>query len=37
VHLRDVIGVGLVDASWLAKLPVPLTARLNELLDNPEG
>ena len=37
VHLRDLMGVGLVDASWLAKLPAPLSARLKELLDNPEG
>jgi hypothetical protein len=37
VHLRDLIGVGLVDESWLAKLASPLRSRLQELLDNPEG
>jgi len=37
VHVRDLMGVGLVDASWLARLPGPLQARLQELLDNPEG
>jgi hypothetical protein len=31
------IGVGLVDESWLAKLASPLRSRLQELLDNPEG
>jgi hypothetical protein len=37
VHLRDLIDVGLVDASWLSKFPPPLRSRLQELLDNPEG
>ena len=37
VHLRDLIGVGLVDATWLPQLPAPLAARLQELLDDPEG
>jgi hypothetical protein len=37
VHLRDLIGVGLVDASWLERVPALLKARLQELLDNPEG
>jgi hypothetical protein len=37
VHLQDMIGVGLVDESWLSRLPVELAARLKELLDNPEG
>jgi hypothetical protein len=37
VHLRDLIGVGLVDASWLARLPAELAARLQQLLDTPEG
>ena len=37
VHVRDMIGVGLVDASWLGRLPTPLAARLQELLDDPEG
>jgi hypothetical protein len=37
VHLRDLIDVGLVDASWLEKVPAILRARLQGLLDNPEG
>ncbi len=37
VHLRDLIGVGLVDASWLACLPAELAGRLKQLLDTPEG
>lgn len=36
-HLRDMIGVGLVDESWLSRLPAELASRLKELLDNPEG
>jgi hypothetical protein len=37
VHIRDLIGVGLVDASWLDRIPAPLDDRLRELLDDPEG
>jgi hypothetical protein len=37
VHLRDLIGVGLVDETWLARLPTPLASRLKCLLDDPEG
>jgi hypothetical protein len=37
VHLRDLMDVGLVDASWLEKVPATLKPRLQELLDNPEG
>jgi hypothetical protein len=37
MHLRDMIDVELLDASWLARLPPDLAARLQELLDNPEG
>jgi hypothetical protein len=36
-HLRDMIGVGLVDESWLPRLPGQLASRLRELLDNPDG
>ena len=36
-HLRDLIEVGLVDASWLPKLLPELAGRLQNLLDNPEG
>jgi hypothetical protein len=37
VHLRDLMDVGLVDASWRQRVPAALRARLQELLDNPEG
>jgi hypothetical protein len=36
-HLRDMIGVGLLDATWPARLPPTLGARLQQLLDNPNG
>lgn len=36
-HIRDLIGVGLVDSTWLAKLPPLLAERLQEILDTPEG
>ena len=36
-HLRDLIGVGQLDATWPARLPPQLGARLQELLDNPDG
>jgi hypothetical protein len=37
VHLRDLIGVGLVDDGWLLRVPTALRPRLQELLDTPEG
>ena len=36
VHLRDMLGVGLIDSSWLPRLPPPLAERLQELIDTPE-
>ncbi len=36
-HLRDLLDVGLVDASWLPRLPPELAARLQALLDTPGG
>jgi hypothetical protein len=36
-HLRDLIDVGLVDASWPKRLPAELGQRLQALLDNPDG
>jgi hypothetical protein len=36
-HLRDMIGVGLIDASWLPKLPPELADRLKHILDTPDG
>jgi hypothetical protein len=37
VHLRDMLDVGLVDATWLNRFSPPLRLRLQELLDNPDG
>ena len=37
VHIIDMIDVGLIDESWLPRLPNELALRLKELLDNPEG
>lgn len=37
VHLQDLIGVGLIDASWLPKLSPELAERLQQLLDTPDG
>ena len=37
VHLLDMIGVGLVDQTWPARLPLELAPRLQQLLDNPDG
>jgi hypothetical protein len=37
VHLLDFIGVGQIDKTWPAKLLPPLAARLQQLLDNPNG
>ena len=36
-HLRDIIGVGLIDATWPARFPPPLGERLQQLLDDPDG
>ena len=36
VHILDLLQVGLVDASWLNRLPQSLGERLQELLDSPE-
>jgi len=36
-HLRDLISVGLVDESWRLKLPDELAARLQSLLETPDG
>ena len=37
VHLLDMIGVGLIGATWPARFPAPLGERLQQLLDNPNG
>jgi hypothetical protein len=36
-HLRDMLGVGLIDASWLTKFPPVLADRLKQILDTPDG
>ena len=36
-HLRDLIDVGLIDASWLQRVPEPLKDRLQQILESPEG
>jgi len=37
VHLEDMIGVGLIDHSWLTKLPPELAERLRQILDTPDA
>ncbi len=37
VHIRDLIEVGLVDDSWIARLAPELGTRLQRLLETPEG
>lgn len=37
VHIRDMISVGLIDASWPARFPDELGNRLQQLLDDPDG
>ena len=37
VHLLDMLGVGLIDATWPARFPAELAARLQALLDNPDS
>lgn len=36
-HLRDMIGVGLIDETWPGKFTSKLGNRLQELLDDPDG
>jgi hypothetical protein len=36
-HLRDMLDVGLIDATWCLKLPPELAARLQQLVDTPHG
>ncbi len=37
VDLRDMLDVGLIDQSWTCGLPEELAARLQELIDTPDG
>jgi len=36
-HLRDMLEVGLIDPTWTARLPTDLAARLQLLIDTPQG
>lgn len=36
VHLRDLASVGLIDATWLPRLPASLRPRLQHILETPD-
>jgi hypothetical protein len=36
-HLRDMLEIGLIDQSWVGKFSPELGARLQQLIDSPEG
>ena len=36
-HVRDIIGVGLIDETWPARFTSPLAERLQGILDTPNG
>ncbi len=36
-HLRDLLAVGLIDASWVSRYPPELAQRLQSLIDDPNG
>ena len=37
VHVEDMINVGLIDPSWLTKLPPELAVRLKHIMDTPDA
>lgn len=37
MHLRDMLDVGLIDSIWPARYPPELAARLQHILDTPDG
>jgi hypothetical protein len=37
VHLRDMMEIGMLDESWLPRVPVSQRERLKALLDDPHG
>lgn len=37
VHLRDLLSVGLIDATWSSRLPAGLRPRFEQILATPEG
>ena len=36
-HLRDMLEIGLLDQSWVSRFPPDLGAKLQQLIDSPEG
>jgi hypothetical protein len=36
-HIRDLIGVGLIDATWPTRFAPGLAERLQQILDHPDG
>ena len=36
-HVRDLLDVGLIDATWTERYPPDLAARLQHIIDTPEG
>jgi hypothetical protein len=36
-HLRDMLEIGLISEKWTKRIPVQLAARLQQLIDTPEG
>jgi hypothetical protein len=37
VHLLDLLAIGLIDAAWLSSLLPEHAARLQQLIDDPDG
>jgi hypothetical protein len=37
VHLLDLLEVGLIDANWIERFPPQLAARLQHLIETPDG
>jgi hypothetical protein len=37
LNLLDMLGVGLIDSSWLSRFDIELRLRLQELIDTPDG
>ena len=36
-HLRDMLELGLIDSTWTSRFPADLAARLQLLIETPEG
>lgn len=36
-HIRDLIAAGLIDVSWIARVPAELVERMQYCLDTPDG